>query len=77
VIGGDKQSLSLGFLKKALFNEEPSHPMRQNYLFQTAFAIIYTLKPTIWHWTKIAKTFSVKKDLLRQKPAIFSEIWQQ
>jgi len=34
--------------------------MRHNYLSQTAFAFIFTLKPTIWHWTRIAKTFSVK-----------------
>jgi hypothetical protein len=62
VIGdrGDKSSLSSSFLKEALSNEGPSHPMRQNYLFQTAFAIIFTLKPTIWHWAKIAKTFFVK-----------------
>jgi hypothetical protein len=57
---GNKQSLSSGFLKRALSNEEPSHPMHHNYLFQTAFEIIFTLKPTSWHWTKIAKTFSVK-----------------
>jgi ABC-type arginine transport system permease subunit len=29
-------------------------------LSQTAFAVIFTLKPTTWHWIKIAKTFSVK-----------------
>ncbi len=46
-----------------LFNYVPlfSTPfMRQNFLFQTAFAIIFTLKRTTWHWTKIAKTFFVK-----------------
>jgi hypothetical protein len=49
-VDGDKSSLSSGFLKKALSNEAPSDPIR-NYLLPTAFAIIFTLKPTIWHWT--------------------------
>jgi hypothetical protein len=57
---GDKQALSSDFLKKALSNEEPPHPMRQNDLLPTALAIIFALKPTNWHWTKIAKTCFVK-----------------
>jgi hypothetical protein len=43
---GDKSLLSLGFLKKALSNEEPSSdPMHKSYLFPAALAIIFTLKP--------------------------------
>jgi hypothetical protein len=40
-----KQSIASGCLKKDLSNEEPSDPMHQNYLFPTALAIIFTLKP--------------------------------
>ena len=34
--------------------------MRQNYFFPAALAIIFMLKTTNWHWTKIAKTFPSK-----------------
>jgi hypothetical protein len=36
-----KHSLSLGFLKKALGNEGPSHTTRENYLLPTATAILF------------------------------------
>jgi hypothetical protein len=36
---GNRQSLSSGFLQKALSNEEQSSPVHQDYLFLTALAI--------------------------------------
>jgi hypothetical protein len=48
--------------------------MRQNYLFPTALAIIFTLKPTIWHWTKIAKIFFVKNGKILQNLATVPRI---
>jgi hypothetical protein len=43
--------------------------MPQNYLFETAFTIIFTLKPTIRHWTGVAKTFFIKNGQ-------YSKAWQ-
>jgi len=68
---GDKLSLSSGFLEKVLSNEGPSHPMRRNYLFQTAFAIILHVKTNNLTFDQDCQ------DLFRQKMAISIEIWHQ
>jgi len=54
VRGGDMQSLSSGFIKKTLSNEEPTNMIYYNYPFKTGFAII--LIPTAIIGNRHSKT---------------------